>query len=200
MTASGVGHSRPLCVDLDGTLLRSDLLYETFLRMLARQPWMLFVLPFWLLRGKAHLKRQLAVHGAGDPALLPYDRRVVDLLRASGDRRRVLCTASDAELVEPIARHLGVFDDVFCSDGETNLAGHRKAELLVKQFGERGFDYMGNARVDLAIWKHAHSSWVVNASPAWRALQQVAHNLLLIGLAKVAAFVPGSRQCASTSG
>lgn len=138
MNASGVGHSRPLCVDLDGTLLRSDLLYETFLRMLARHPWLLFVLPFWLLRGKAHLKHQLAVHGAGDPALLPYDPRVVELLKASSDRRRVLCTASDATLVEPIARHLGVFDDVFCSDGHTNLAGHRKADLLVKRFGERG--------------------------------------------------------------
>lgn len=163
MSALGAGQSRPLCVDLDGTLLRSDLLYETFLRMLARQPWMLFLLPFWLLRGKAHLKHQLAVHGAGDPALLPYDLRVVQLLQASSDRRRVLCTASDAALVDPIARHLGVFDDVFCSDGQTNLAGHRKAELLVKQFGERGFDYVGNARVDLAIWKHAHSAWVVNA-------------------------------------
>lgn len=162
MATSSAGQSRPLCVDLDGTLLRGDLLYESFLRMLARQPWKLLVVPFWLMRGKAHLKRQLASYGAGNPATLPYDPRVLDLVRNSSDRTRVLCTASDAELVMPIARHLGVFDDVICSDGRTNLAGHRKAELLVRQFGERGFDYMGNSRVDLAIWKHAHSAWVVN--------------------------------------
>jgi len=100
-----------LCVDLDGTLLRSDLLYETFLRMLARQPWMLFVLPFWLLRGKAHLKHQLAVHGAGDPALLPYDPRVVELLQTSSDRRRALCKASHRPQVETVPPPLGAFED-----------------------------------------------------------------------------------------
>lgn len=163
MSTADADQSRPLCVDLDGTLLRSDLLYETFLRMLARQPWMLFVLPFWLLRSKAYLKHRLAAYGAGDPALLPYDPRVVGLLEASTGRRRILCTASDTALAEPIARHLGLFDDVFSSDGHINLAGHHKANLLVKQFGERNFDYIGNSRVDLVIWKHAHSAWVVNA-------------------------------------
>ncbi|WP_141058485.1 UbiA family prenyltransferase [Stenotrophomonas rhizophila] len=162
MAAEGTGQPRPLCVDLDGTLLRTDLLYETFLRMLARRPWLLLLLPWWLLRGKAYLKHRLAVHGVGDPALLPYDSRVLDLLQASSGRMRVLCTASDKELVEPIARHLGLFDAVYCSDGQTNLAGHRKADLLVAKFGDRGFDYVANAHVDVAIWKHAHSAWVVN--------------------------------------
>jgi len=163
---TGAVPQRPLCVDLDGTLLRTDLLYESFLRMFARQPWLLIALPFWLLRGKAYLKRQLALRGAVNPATLPYDARVLELLRSSSDRRRVLCTASDVSLVEPIARHLNLFDEIHCSDGVINLAGSRKANLLVNKFGERGFDYMGNASVDLAIWKHAHSALVVNADPA----------------------------------
>ena len=180
MAASADGNPRPLCVDLDGTLLRSDLLYESFLRMLARRPWLLFLLPLWLLRGKAHLKQCLAREGVGDPALLPYDTRVLELLQQSSHRQRVLCTASDTSLVEPIARHLGLFDAVYCSDGQRNLAGSRKAALLVERFGERGFDYVANARVDVAIWKHAHSSCVVNggkgvARAAASCSQLVAH-------------------------
>lgn len=155
-----------MCVDLDGTLLRTDLLYESFLRMVAAKPWLLFTLPFWLLKGKAYLKRRLAAFGVGDPALLPFDTRVVDLLRANSKRRRVLCTASDADVVAPIARHLGLFDEVLCSDGISNLAGGRKAEQLVALYGERGFDYIANAEVDTAIWRHAHSAWVVNGGSA----------------------------------
>lgn len=173
------GITRPLCVDLDGTLVRTDLLYECFLRMVAAKPWLLILLPFWLLKGKAHLKRRLAAF-AVDPTLLPFDHRVLDLLRLSSDRRRVLCTASDADVVRPIAEHLGLFDEVLSSDGTTNLAGARKAGRLVELFGERGFDYVANARVDAAVWRHAHSAWVVNgdgsvARAAARHAHLVAH-------------------------
>jgi 4-hydroxybenzoate polyprenyltransferase len=153
----------PLCVDLDGTLLRSDLLLESLLSMLARRPWLAVLLPVWLLGGKARLKREIALRGPVDAALLPYDERVLGLLRASGSRHRVLCTASDICLAEPIARHLGCFDEVLASDGRTNLAGHNKAAALVERFGERGFEYLGNAPVDLKVWRHAASAYVVNA-------------------------------------
>jgi 4-hydroxybenzoate polyprenyltransferase len=156
----------PLCVDLDGTLLRSDLLLESTLALLAQRPWLLFALPWWLLRGKAHLKRQVASRVTLDPATLPYDERVLDLLRASAGRHRVLCTASDEGLVRPLAEHLGCFDEVMASDGQRNLSGANKARALVQRFGERGFDYAGNGPVDLAVWAHARRALVVNAGPA----------------------------------
>ena len=153
----------PLCVDLDGTLLRSDLLFESLLSMLARRPWLVVWLPIWLIGGKAKLKREIALRGPVDAALLPYDQRVVELLQRSTDRHRVLCTASDAGLVEPIARHLGCFEEVLASDGHRNLAGSHKADALVERFGERGFEYLGNALVDLKVWRHAAKATVVNA-------------------------------------
>lgn len=158
------GTSRALCVDLDGTLLRTDLLYESFLRLAGSKPWLLLLIPFWLFRGKAHLKRRLAAFGVGDPSQLPYDSRVIELLRTTQNRPRVLCTASDSTLVLPIAAHLGLFEEVHCSDGHTNLAGERKADLLVSRFGERGFDYVANDAIDLRIWRYADSAWIVNAS------------------------------------
>lgn len=158
--------TRPLCVDLDGTLLRSDLLLESTLALLARRPWLLLALPVWLLRGKARLKREIASRVAIDAAHLPYDERVLSLLRDQPQRRRVLCTASDESLARAVAAHLGCFDEVLASDGERNLSGRGKAEALVARFGERGFDYAGNARVDLAVWARAHGAVVVNAGPA----------------------------------
>ena len=147
------GHA--LCVDLDGTLLDSDILYESLLQLLARNPLYLFLLPFWLLKGKAALKRKIAARVTLRPELLPYNLDVLALLRTTPQRPRVLCTASDALLVAPIAEHLGLFEQVIASDGRRNLSGPHKAEALVASFGERGFDYAGNGTVDLAVWQRA---------------------------------------------
>lgn len=152
-----------LCVDLDGTLLRSDLLHESLLALLARNPFYLFLLPFWLLKGKAAFKREIATRVEVTANTLPYDMRILELLRTTSQRPRVLCTASDALLVQPIADHLGLFESVMASDGCSNLAGRRKAEKLVERFGERGFDYVGNSDVDLQVWKHAAAGLVVGS-------------------------------------
>ena len=158
--------SRALCVDLDGTLLDSDILYESLLALLARNPLYLFVVPFWLLRGKAAVKRELASRVRIPAETLPYNQQVLELLRSTPQRPRVLCTASDKLLVEPIAQHLGVFEQVIASDGLRNLSGDNKAAALVDAFGERGFDYMANGEVDLAVWEHAAGGWVVNNGKA----------------------------------
>ena len=153
----------PLCVDLDGTLIRSDLLFESALSLLRRNPFYVFVFALWLLRGRAHLKREIAQRADVDPATLPYDERVVDWLREQqGQRPRVLCTASDAALANGVATHLGLFDEVLASDGTRNLAGRHKGEALRARYGDKGFDYAGNEYRDLHIWKHARRAVVVN--------------------------------------
>lgn len=154
---------RALCVDLDGTLLRSDLLYESLLTLLASNPLYVFLLPLWLLRGKAALKREIASRVTLPVEFLPYDERVLELLMTTEQRPRVLCSASDSALVDAIATHLGVFDEVMASDGQRNLAGHHKADALNARFGAGHYDYMGNASVDLQVWKHAGGAYVVNA-------------------------------------
>ncbi|KXU93175.1 membrane protein [Stenotrophomonas sp. DDT-1] len=151
-----------MCVDLDGTLLRSDILYESLLALLAHNPLYIFLVPFWLLRGKAYVKRQLASRVQLPAETLPYDERVLEILRTTTQRPRVLCTASDRLLVQPIADHLGLFEEVMASDGHTNLSGSNKGQALAARFGERGFDYMGNGTVDLKVWAHAGGAIVVN--------------------------------------
>ncbi|MGO9367107.1 MAG: haloacid dehalogenase-like hydrolase, partial [Terriglobales bacterium] len=114
-----------LCVDLDGTLIRGNLLWECVLTLLKSRPITLLLLPVWLLSGRAALKRQLAARVRLDPARLPYRRQVLDLLKqekASG-RRIALTTAADRDLAEMIASYLGLFDEVHASDGQLNLKG-----------------------------------------------------------------------------
>jgi 4-hydroxybenzoate polyprenyltransferase len=157
----------PLCVDLDGTLIRSDLLVESALALLAHKPLAIFSMFGWLLRGKAHLKRQIAQRVELDPSALPYNGELIAWLREQrAERQVVLCTASDVKLATPVAEHAAVFDEVIASDGHVNLSGSNKAKALVNRFGEKGFDYIGNAPIDLAVWKHARAALVVESGEA----------------------------------
>lgn len=165
MNMNGHEPQYAFCVDLDGTLIKTDLLYESVLALIARNPLFLLMLPVWLLRGKAVLKREIARRVALRADLLPYDARVLEALRTTEQRPRVLCTASDILLVKPIADHLGLFEQVIASDGTHNLAGHRKAAELVRRFGKENFDYLGNSHVDIAIWQTSRRCYLVNASP-----------------------------------
>lgn len=156
---------RPLCVDLDGTLIHTDLLLESALTLLAHNPLMLLVMPLWLLQGgKARLKREIARRIELNPATLPYNQELVVWIREQQTlRATALCTASDTVLAERVANHLGIFDAVIASDGIRNLSGANKAQVLVDRYGERGFDYVGNASVDLYIWRRANAAVVVEA-------------------------------------
>lgn len=163
----------PLVIDLDGTLLRSDLLLETGLEFLRDQPQRCLQPLVWLWRGKAELKQQLAQATELDVAVLPYDQSVLNLIlteRARG-RRVVLATASHRRLADRVAAHLGVFDEVLATEDGRNLSAETKRDVLVQAFGERGFDYVGNSRDDLPVWRAALRGYVANAGPA---LQQEA--------------------------
>ncbi len=161
------GRDYPLVVDLDGTLLSTDMLHESVCKLLSESPASLGLIPWWLCRGKAALKRHLAKRAAVDPGALPFNHDFLTWLRAQRQAGRplVLCTASDDTVARSIADHLDLFDDVMASDGATNLAGRRKAELLVRRFGSRGFDYAGNSWDDLPVWKRARRAVLVTPSP-----------------------------------
>lgn len=160
--------ARPLCVDLDGTLLSTDSLEESAVAAMANAPLTLLRLPLWLAAGKAVLKRELATRWRFDPATLPYSPAVIEHLKAerAAGRRLVLCTAADRRIAEAIAAHLGIFDEVIASDGERNLRGPAKAAALVARFGPQGFDYMGNDATDHPVWAAAATALVANAAPS----------------------------------
>jgi len=154
----------PLVVDLDGTLLRSDLLLETGMAFVRKQPLQMFKPLCWLLKGKAALKEGFATATQIDVTSLPYDPAVIELIEAERltGRKVVLATASHCSLAERIADHLQLFDQVLASDANRNLSAHRKRDLLVEHYGQNGFDYAGNSLDDIPVWAAARHAYVVN--------------------------------------
>jgi 4-hydroxybenzoate polyprenyltransferase len=159
-----------LVVDLDGTLLRSDMLFESFWSAFGRDWRSPFLSVAALTGGRASLKRHLATASSVEAATLPYDPEVIAFVqewRASGGRT-ALVTASDRDFADAIAEHLGIFDEVHGSDGKLNLKGERKGQFLEERFGSKGFAYMGDAKADLPVWKRAAKAITVNAPAALR--------------------------------
>lgn len=162
------GEAVPLCVDLDGTLIKTDLLWEHLARLLRRNPVMIFRVLIWWLRGRAKLKQQLARRVKVDPATLPYHAEFLAWLKEqkAAGRKLVLATASDLQMALPVAEHVGLFDEVLGSDGKVNLRSGNKLKVLTEKFGPKGFDYAGNSTADYAVWRGSRQAIVVNASRA----------------------------------
>jgi 4-hydroxybenzoate polyprenyltransferase/phosphoserine phosphatase len=162
----GAQNPKPLVVDLDGTLIYSDMLHESAIRVLRDKPLKLLWIPVLLLKGKAKLKAYLAEQTTFDPSTLPYNQDLILWIKSQkeGGRKIILCTASHQSIANPIAEHLGIFDQVIATDSDSNIAGKNKANTLVAQFGECGFDYAGNSQADIAVWEKSAQGITVNAS------------------------------------
>jgi 4-hydroxybenzoate polyprenyltransferase/phosphoserine phosphatase len=152
-----------LCVDLDGTLIRGNVLWECVLVLLKTRPLTILLIPYWLFSGRAALKRQLAARIDLDPARLPYRQQVLEFLRQekAAGRRIALTTATDRALAEAISSYLGLFDEVHASDGLLNLKGANKAAFLAQHFTDTGFEYMGDSAADIEVWRNARAGYVV---------------------------------------
>lgn len=162
----GIDDDVPLVVDLDGTLLRSDMLVETFSALLSAKPLAALAAVAALRRGKAALKAQIGRDAALDLPALPWNEPLIELVtaaRAQG-RRIYLASASDSRIVNAVAAHFGLFDGVFASDGKTNLSSRAKAASLCEAFGKGGFDYAGNSTADLAVFEKARNVILVDAT------------------------------------
>ncbi|MCU1226315.1 MAG: UbiA prenyltransferase [Edaphobacter sp.] len=158
-----------LCVDLDGTLVKSDTLVDSTLALARHHPAALLKLPGWLAQGKAALKRHIAGAVQLDVVHLPYNRELLQYLEqqhATG-RPIYLATAADTSTAQRVADHLGLFTGVLASDGALNLAGHNKLAAFRQQFGE-DFCYIGNALPDLPLLQNCQHPMVANPTAGLR--------------------------------
>jgi 4-hydroxybenzoate polyprenyltransferase/phosphoserine phosphatase len=161
---------RPLCVDLDGTLVKSDTLMDSLLVLVRNRPLDALRIPLWLLRGKAVVKAEVGARVVLDVQHLPYNRAVIEYLETErGEGRKLyLATGADQQLAQRIADHLGLFEGVLASDGKTNLTAENKLEGLRRTFGDEGYDYIGNASPDMPLLQHAGTAMIANPAPALR--------------------------------
>ena len=174
--------NRCLVVDLDGTLIRTDLLVEGANKFLIQNPSQFLKLLIWLLRGKTVLKSELAKSVELDASSLPYNLDVIEWLQLQKNegRRLVLATASHRLFAERVAQHLNLFDEVLATEENINLKATAKRDALVARYGEGGYDYVGNDWPDLKVWVRAHKAHIVGASPALLASAQAQGNVGVI--------------------
>lgn len=176
MDARSESSAIPLAVDLDGTLIASDLLWEGLFLLVRKNPLLLFLVPFWLAGGPARLKQAIAERVNIDPASLPYRDEMLARLRQerANGRRIVLATGTPRKFADAIAAHLGLFDSVLATEGAENLTSGRKRRVLVEAYGDGGFDYAGNSRHDLKVFEAARDAIVVapdRHAARWQARQ-----------------------------
>ena len=158
--------SIPLCVDLDGTLVKIDTLHQALFMLLRRHPLTLFKLPSWLKKGKAHLKEEILKRVELDPATLPYHQPLLKHLQTEKEAGRILilATAANHRTAQAVSKHLNLFDAVFSSSATVNLRSTEKLNALQKKYPS--FDYAGNDAADFPLWNAARKIILVNPSPA----------------------------------
>lgn len=156
----------PLVVDMDGTLIKVDSLHETFIQLLAKKPLQAFRALFALRDGRAAFKAAVADHALPDAETMPVDQAVLAAIKEAQQRGQkvYLATAADQRFGQQIADSIGGLDGAFASKDGVNLKGEAKARCLVEAFGEGGFDYVGNAKCDIPVWRSARTAVISGAS------------------------------------
>ncbi len=153
----------PLLVDLDGSLVKTDTLYEVAALFIKAKPWLFFMPIIWLLKGKQILKKNLSEQTDLNVATLPIHTELMSYLKKehNSGRELILCTGCDQSNAKKVLQAYPIFSDVIASNETVNLTGKNKANALITRFGERGYDYVGNEKKDLIVWKNARKALVV---------------------------------------
>ena len=156
----------PLCVDLDGTLVNTDTLWESFLQLCKKNPIVAFLSLFYIFKGKQYFKANIANKVHLDPTCLPYNHRFMEYLKAERmqGRKLILITGTYQSIAQSVADHLGIFDEVHGTNLHTNLIGVNKEDYLVNLIGEKKFLYAGNSHDDLKVWRSSYGGIAVNTS------------------------------------
>ncbi|MCF2906361.1 UbiA family prenyltransferase [Octadecabacter sp. CECT 8868] len=156
-----MNNGKPLVLDADGTLLRTDMLLEGIWKGFGTDP-VATLKAFALVKDRAAFKAEIARIAPLRVDLLPVHEDIATMALVARDQGRELAiaSASDVSVVQPLADHYGI-ERVFASENGVNLKGQAKADALVAVYGESGFDYAGNDKVDRLIWDHADHAIVV---------------------------------------
>ena len=154
-----------ICVDLDGTLIKTDSLHESLLALFKKNPFNLVKCIFWLFTGKAGFKARVAKHVTVNSMSLPYNQELIKFLNDEyTDNRKYLCTAENERIDQDVADNVGMIQQVYASKDRYRLKGDNKAKLLTEKFGKKQFIYAGNDYSDLKIWDKSAGAIVVSDS------------------------------------
>jgi 4-hydroxybenzoate polyprenyltransferase/phosphoserine phosphatase len=155
--------------DLDGTLLKTDVFVESLLRLLAKEPWRLPQVAFWLMRGIGFCKGRVADLTIATWTTWPLQDDVAEIIEAARTAGRpvVLATAAHERVARQVAADLGFFDAVLATSDTHNMKGRAKRVAIREWLSQSAcdrFSYAGDSMADLAVWQEADEVIVVKPS------------------------------------
>lgn len=159
--------SIPLYVDLDGTLIKSDILYESLFSLIKKNIFFIFYIPFWVLKGKAFFKHKISEYTDMNVTLLPYNPIVLEYLKNEKKKGRtlILATASNEKYAQKISDYLNIFSRILASTRNKNLSDANKLQAIKQDCKNSIYDYAGNSNADIRIFSEARKSILVNPAP-----------------------------------
>lgn len=154
---------KPLCVDLDGTIIATDTLMESVLLAIRKNPLIFFLFPFWILKGKYFFKTEIGKRVIPKPDIYPYNAELINYLKSEKlkGRKIVLATATIKPIADSVAEYLGIFNEVIASENSNNLRAKSKRNKLIELYGEKGFDYAGDSKADYLVWEASNKAILV---------------------------------------
>ena len=157
---------KTLAVDLDGTLIKSNMLHETFWSAFSKDVLIPLKALIALTKSRANLKKFLYENSILDIKSLPYNYEIIDYIKSHRSKgwKIVLITSTTQRLADDISEYLNLFDEVYGSKINVNLIGSTKANFQNQIFGLKNFDYIGNSYSDLESWKISNKAITFNAS------------------------------------
>ena len=178
----------PLCVDLDGTLIKLDTLHQAVLLLIRQKPSTLFLLPQWIRKGRAFTKNEVARRQSLNVENLPYNNKLLSYIKSEKNKGRtiILVTASNYRTAEAVSKHLGCFDEVLSSSESMNLFGSVKRDILKEKYST--FDYAGDSISDLPVWAASRKKILVN--PSRKTLKKQSSDLVIVDKDPVSQSIP----------
>ena len=163
-------NSKPLVIDIDQTLLRTDMLLESFWIAVGKDAVGALKCTWRHIRERARLKHEMSLLSELDVSRLPVNEAVLELAQNAmrEGREVILASGSDQALVDKLGERLGISGAHLGSNVTVNLTGSAKRDALVERYGENGFDYVGDAAVDLKVWQSASTAYAVSPTKSVR--------------------------------
>ena len=155
-----------LVIDLDNTLVKSDLFIMSSFLLLKKNIFYFFIMLFWFTKGLSYLKYRVSLIIDIPVQKIVYNKQVISyiLQRKKLNHTIVLATASTKKYAKQIADFLGFFDEVLSSSTDHNLSSYNKAKYLAKLYGKYEFDYAGDHKRDIPVWLTSNIAILVNIS------------------------------------
>lgn len=154
----------PLFVDVDGTYLKTDLLFESFIVAIRNNPLVIIYCFFWLTKGIGFLKYKLSMRADLDISIMPKNPEFLAFLNKEKNKARkiILATAGAEKYAALLVSESKLFDSYLCSDKNTNLKSRAKLSKILKLSDD--FAYAGNDKVDFVLFSQAKEKYLVNAT------------------------------------